>query len=137
MKKRPKQEPPEAVSELMKQITAWRGGRTPAERMPGTLWAEATRLGRKYGVSLVARHLKLDFYGLKRRVHGGGGSGKEKSGSGFVEVQCVDVHPSGPFFGHYEIEMEIHKRDEAMVRIRQSGPSGIDVAGIVERVLKS
>jgi hypothetical protein len=136
MKKRPTQEPPEAVSELKKQITAWRNGRTAAERIPGSLWAEATRLGRKYGVSLVSRHLKLDFYGLKRRVHGGEDSGKENSGR-FFEVRCMDVHPPGPLFGHYEVEMEIHKRDEAMVRIRQSGPSGIDVGDIVERVLNS
>lgn len=136
MKKRPTQEPPEAVSELKKQITAWRNGRTAAERIPGALWAEATRLGRKYGVSLVSRHLKLDFYGLRRRVNGGDDSCKESSG-GFVEVRCVDVHPSGPVFGRYEVEMEIHRRDEAMVRIRQSGPSGIDVAEIIERVLNS
>ena len=136
MKKRPTQEPPEAVSELKKQITAWRNGRTAAERIPGALWAEATRLGKKYGVSLVSRHLKLDFYGLKRRVHRVAESSKEESG-GFVEVRCVDAYPPRPVFGHYEVEMEIYKKDEAMVRIRQSGPIGIDVADIIERVLKS
>lgn len=136
MKKRQKQEPPEAVSELKKRITAWRNGRRGAERMPDALWAEATRLGRRYGVSPVSRHLKLDFYGLKRRVDGGSDSDNEK-GLGFIELRRVEVQPPGPAFGCYEIEMEIHKRNEAMVRIRQSGPSGIDITEIVERALKN
>jgi hypothetical protein len=104
--------------------------------MPEALWAEATLLGRKYGVSAVCRHLKLDFYGLKRRVKGGAKDDNEK-GCGFIELPGVAVQPQNPAFGCYEMEMEIHKRNEAMVRIRQSGPSGIDITEIVERALKS
>lgn len=135
MRKRPKHSPPSAVAELLSRINDWREKRTKPGRMPEEFWLEATRLGRKYGVSLVSRHLKLDYHGLKRRVSGPSGA-SEIQKTGFVELRMVEMQPDVSNRCDYVTEMEIQKRGEVLVRVRQSGPTGIDMAGIVEGFMR-
>jgi hypothetical protein len=135
MRKRPKHSPPSGVTELLSRINNWREKRSKPGRMPEELWTEATQLGRKYGVSLVSRHLKLDYHGLKRRVHGTRGTSEIQS-SGFVELRMVEMEPEVSNRCDYVTEMEIQKRGEVVVRVRQSGPTGIDMAGIVESFIR-
>jgi hypothetical protein len=78
--------------------------------------------------------LKLDFHGLKRRVLSGKDTAITKSG-GFVEFQCVDMPGIPPHSRGFVTEVEIFKPGKATVRVRQSGPSGIDIVGMIERCL--
>lgn len=131
MSNREKKGPPAEVGELLRQITAWRNRRTKGEPIPEEFWSEATKLGRAYGVSLISRHLKLDFHGLKRRVLARPKPFVAK-GSGFVELRCMDVPGISTPVGSFVTEMEICKGKEVTVRVRQSGPSGIDMVGMME-----
>ncbi len=61
--------PPE-IERIAEQIEAFRNrrrGRRP-RRLPERLWARAVGLARRHGVNSVARGLRLDYYGLKRRL---------------------------------------------------------------------
>lgn len=137
MSNRPKKAPPASVAALLNQITEWREHRHRPKRkaMPEELWSEATRLGVEYGVSSVSRHLKLDYHGLKRRVLGES-EAAIMSGNGFVELGSMDIQAGSPSGICFETEMEIYRRGEVTVRVRQRGPAGIDIVGIVESCLR-
>ena len=134
MNTRTKRAAPTEVSALLKRIDHWRQSRTKKNPMPEALWSEAANLGRAYGVSLVSRHLKLDFHGLKRRVLAGGDRAIGES-SGFVELRYRDIPGFPTHDGGFVTEMEICRPGGVTVRLRQSGPSGIDMVGVIARCI--
>jgi hypothetical protein len=129
---RTKRTAPAEVSALLKRIEDWRQSRTKRGPMPEVLWSEAAKLGREYGVSLVSRHLKLDFHGLKRRVLAFG-DGAIAERSGFVELRYADIPVLPTHGGGFVTEMEICRPGEVTVRLRQSGPLGVDMVGVIGR----
>ena len=135
MSKRPRKSPPEAVSELQRQIGEWREGRPkPGCRIPEKFWTAATRLGRDFGVSLVSHHLKLDYHGLKRRVLALSKT-PQKTPVGFVEVR-MDTPSSVSPEGDFVTEIAVYKgRDKAM-RVRQSGPVDNDLSAIIASFMR-
>jgi hypothetical protein len=135
MSRRPKKGPPAAVSELLTEITAWREQRRKPGRMPEELWSKATELGRAHGVSPVSRYLKLDYPGLKRRVFGEPAP-DEKQAPAFVEIGSVEKGPVSSPCVEVITEMEVFKPGGATMRVRQSGPSGMELSGIVESFMR-
>jgi hypothetical protein len=53
---------------LRQQLTAFRNSQPARSRLPEPLWAAATELATRYGVHRIARELRLDYTGLKKRV---------------------------------------------------------------------
>lgn len=131
---RTKRTAPSEVLGLLKRIEHWRQSRTKKSPMPEVLWTEAANLGRAYGVSLVSRHLKLDFHGLKRRVVAGE-DGASAESRGFVELRCTDIPGVPTHGGGFVTEMEICRPGEVTIRLRQTGPSGIDMVGVIARCI--
>ena len=84
---------------LAQRLKAWRATRTRGQRIPKELWAAATELARVHGLNQTATTLRLNYYGLKRRLSGGpvqpNRSGRLPT---FVELAapavpaCVDDH---------------------------------------------
>jgi len=58
--------PDEQITQLRASIEEWRRSRKTLGTMPENLWASATRLAREFGVSEIARALKIDHGKLKR-----------------------------------------------------------------------
>lgn len=56
---------------LAERLKAWRAARTRGQRIPQELWAAATELARVHGLHPTAATLKLNYYGLQRRLSGG------------------------------------------------------------------
>lgn len=50
------------------EFTRWRAERKVGDRIPGPLWALAVKLAGRYGLHRVSKTLKLDYYGLKKRL---------------------------------------------------------------------
>ena len=50
------------------RFEAWRGLRKVGSRIPQSLWKLAVRLANAHGVSRTALALRIDYYGLKKRV---------------------------------------------------------------------
>src|SRR3954470_1182730 len=59
---------PEDLEPLRQQLTEFRNTQPVRSRLPEPLWAAATELATRYGVHRIARELRLDYTGLKKRV---------------------------------------------------------------------
>src|SRR5215469_9044726 len=63
---------PEPIAQLQQQLMQWRSTNQPRARLPETLWNAAVELARQYGIYRTAHSLRLDYVGLKERLHGSG-----------------------------------------------------------------
>ena len=61
---------PESVAQLQLQLDQIRSTEPRGRRLPDSVWQAAVELAREHGVYSVARHLRLDYTGLKKRVGG-------------------------------------------------------------------
>jgi hypothetical protein len=77
----------------------------------------------------------LDYPGLKRRVFGKPAPAG-KQATAFVEIGCVEKVPVPSPCGDVIIEMEVYTPGGSTMRVRQSGPAGIDLSGIVESFMR-
>jgi len=73
----------DVLSDAQSQFESWRSRRTRGTRIPAALWRAAEEAARKHGVSKAAQALRLDYYGLKKRLESGPEPG---SGHGFLEI---------------------------------------------------
>ncbi len=79
---------PSRLEAAEKRFDAWRGTRKRGTRIPEHLWDCATKLAAEYGVARVAQVLRLDYYGLKKRLQDGSSTdiGEVVSPATFVEL---------------------------------------------------
>ena len=78
------------LQRLAWRLNAWRTRRTAGQRIPDELWRAATDLAQVHGLSSVAAALKLDYYGLQRRLRTDHSRRVGRSGvPTFVEVAPV------------------------------------------------
>ena len=113
---------PSEINELGHRIEQWRSRRVRSRRMPDPLWAMAAQLARHHGLHRVARCLRLDYYSLKERMHGGTGTGRPEPRPAFIELPAFNS-ASTP---ECAIELE-HPRGSRM-RIHIKGTALPDVA---------
>lgn len=79
------------LNQLQRQLNAWRQSQPQYKRLPEEVWASATILARKHGVSLVARTLGLGFTKLKGQATlPSRNSSKATPAPGFMELQLSD-----------------------------------------------
>lgn len=79
---------PPGVKQLEGQIERWRRTRERRTAMPAALWSAAVALARSEGTYAIARALRLNFEGLKRRMAeaADGGVAPTARRNGFVEL---------------------------------------------------
>ena len=58
----------ESLEQVEQRFRRWRGSRKQGQRIPADLCAAAAGMTRQHGVHRVARELRLDYNGLKKRV---------------------------------------------------------------------
>jgi hypothetical protein len=73
------------------ELDTWRANRSKRSAVPEPLWSLAVELARTEGVNAIARALRLNYYGLKRRMGQSTPGAVPEKRSGFVELQV-----SGP-----------------------------------------
>ena len=59
---------PRRLEGVRRRIERWRQTRKVRSHIPDPLWVAAVRMARAYGVNRTAQTLRLDYYGLKKRV---------------------------------------------------------------------
>jgi len=129
MERRTRKQQPAALEELRRRVWEWRRSRTGSGvRMPDPLWQAAARLAKVHGINPVARALHLDYYNLKRRVHGGSGTGTVPKGPApvFVELGL----PAGAGAGG--VVLELAARDGAKMVARIPDGSQLDLVALAE-----
>lgn len=59
---------PPKLEGVRQRIELWRQTRKGRSRIPSSFWKAAVRMARMYGVNRTSQALRLDYYGLKKRV---------------------------------------------------------------------
>jgi hypothetical protein len=112
----------ENIREVQRQLTSWRETRTTRGNIPLPLWDAAVELAREEGVSPVAQALRLDYYGLKRRVLA---TGPKNGPPRFVELQ---LSPSAPSSG-CTVELE---DGQGKMTVRLNGGSTAELVALAQ-----
>jgi hypothetical protein len=121
------------LQQVHERIEQWRSSRTKRSRIPQDIWQDATILGEKLGVYPVARALRLDYQGLRRRVDQRVSAvRKDLCGTdGFVELS--GAHLVG--VGTAQTVIEISDKRGAQVTVRLAAHQPVDVVALVDRFL--
>jgi len=110
------------------RFTAWRRTRALGTRIPPFLWAQAVKLATAYGICRTAAVLKLDYYGLKRRVDAKTSSAVKAGaspGPAFVELDASSIAPPPS-----ECVIELENSSGAKMRIHLKGVHAPDVVAL-------
>ena len=122
---------PELV-QLRRRFEAWRRTGRKGRRIPDELWAQAVDLAREQGVYRIARSLRLEYNGLKRRVNAEGHQVKESlpsvGGSSFIELGVESV------VGMPTCAMELASR-RGKLTIRLTGYKACDVMALANTLV--
>ena len=77
---------PGAIEQLQRQLDEFRSTQPHRTKLPEALWHAAVELARQHGVYAVARPLRLDYTGLKKRLDGVPDRKKKAAKPAFVEL---------------------------------------------------
>lgn len=119
---------PPRLSRAAARFAEWRRARVVGARIPASLWASAVKLATVYGVCRTAAVLRLDYYGLKRRVEAKASIAAPEAASGqppaFVEWP-VSVLGSGG-----ECVIELENAAGAKMRVQLKGMHAPDLLAL-------
>lgn len=90
------------LESVRNRFKTWRKKGRAGRRISEALWGQAVELCRDHCVSKVSRALRLDYYGLRNRVHKTTDAGEE-SNLGFVKL---DLGASLVSLPEWRVEME-------------------------------
>jgi hypothetical protein len=112
------------TEKLWRKLESWR--KTGQGRIPEQLWCEAVGLARAVGVSRVARVLRLDYYGLRRRVQESLSSTmvQKPPTASFVEVEIPSVRAMA------QCVVKLEDRSGKRLTVELPAGSVAEVAGI-------
>ena len=127
---------PPPISRAQAQFANWRSTRA-TRRIPASLWRLATELASRFGLSLTARVLRLDYQGLKVRLEASRSGGGEKASVGrhqlsFVEIPPLTAAPTSP-----ECLIEIENASGAKMRIQVKGMSDLNLSDLTRSFTES
>ena len=118
------------AEEIRRQIEHWRRTRTRQSPMPDELWDAAVDLARELGICPVARALRVDYGGLKRRL-----AAADEAGDGGVESDAFVEFEGAELLGTaapagLPVVVEFTGADGARMTIRLPGDEWLDVQGL-------
>lgn len=117
---------PARVQELRSRLDDWRRSRKKRSRIPEAVWEAAVPLARAHGVNPIAQALRLNYYGLKRRLRSAEGSSAAREASRPTFVELDVSQPAG----RAQCIIELEDRRGAKMTIRLEGSGEVDVVGL-------
>ena len=103
---------------IRKRLQTWRKKGRAGRRIPTALWGAAMELCRDHSVSKVSRALRLDYYGLRNRVHRAKDAGLG-SDIGFVQLDL-----GAPLVSPAEWRVEMEAPNGAKMTLSLKGALG-------------
>ena len=116
-----------SLEEVRSRFEVWRKGKDPGSRIPDELWEAAAELSRRLGISPVARALRLDYYGLKKRAERAVAAkmgSKPEPAPVFVELAVE------PPIREPGCRVEMENAQGARMRIHLPSESGMDLEAL-------
>jgi len=121
------------IHPLVQRLKAWRSTRIRGQRIPEELWKAAVDLARVHGLHPTAAALKLNYYGLQRRLLGGRVQRKRRVTSApFVEL----APPAMPCGLDERGTLEMVKASGARLSLRLPHASPKDLLPLVHLFLR-
>ena len=126
MKHRSQSQLPAKLADGRQQFERWRSQHKPYTHIPEPLWALATELAREFGLNRTASMMRLDYYGLKKRLERPGldDTSPATDGPSFLELLPVQATPA------VECTIECQNAAGAQIRIQLKGRDLPDLTGL-------
>ena len=126
MKHRSKSPLPAKLAQGLKCFEQWRSKQKPRTRLPDPLWSLATELAREFGLNPTASILRLDYYGLKKRLEQPvvDDTSSATANPSFLELLPVETTPA------VECTIECQNAAGTQIRIQLKGPNLPDLTGL-------
>jgi hypothetical protein len=117
MKHRSHSQLPAKLADGRQQFERWRSQHKPYTHIPEPLWALATELAREFGLNRTASMMRLDYYGLKKRLERPvvDDTSPPTAGPSFLELLPVKATPA------VECTIECQNAAGAQIRIQLKG----------------
>ncbi len=119
---------PRRLEGVRRRIERWRRSRKVRSPIPDSLWAAAVGMAKVYGMNRTARALRLNYYGLKKRVEqqvvAASGASETKGEAPFIELAPL------PSPSVCECFLELEKVGETRMRIQLKGVAMPDLAAL-------
>lgn len=96
---------PDDLLELKHRLEQWRSTHPARSRLPEALWTAAAELARQHGLNFTSKTLRMDYPGLKKRVHAASHSTASASPP-FIELLASAPLPITPAALEYTVELE-------------------------------
>ncbi len=109
---------PEPIAQLQRQLDQFRSTQPRRRKLPESVWQAAVELAREYGVYSVARPLRLDYMGLKKRVDGDSHLRRKATKPAFVEL----IAPHAATLNECVIEFESLSGGKVRIQWKAAAP---------------
>ena len=116
---------PSDLQSACKRFENWRSSRRNRSRIPEALWDMAVPVAKVHGVYHVAKTLRLNYEGLKRRVD----AAKHPSPQAENRIPFVEVELGRPF-SPTECTIELEACNGTKMTIRLKGSDSVDVIAL-------
>ena len=126
MKHRSHSQLPAKLADGRQQFERWRSQHKPYTHIPEPLWSLATELAREFGLNRTASMMRLDYYGLKKRLErpGPDDTSPATDGPSFLELRPVQATPA------VECTIECQNAAGTQIRIQFKGQDLPDLTGL-------
>ena len=116
------------LSDVQIQFERWRRRRPRGTRIPAALWGAAVEAAREHGVSKAAQALRLDYYGLKKRLESGPELCAEapRGPEAASEPRFLEIPLSGSACGS-ECVLELEDGQGARLRVELKGVAPLEL----------
>ena len=118
MKHRSNSPLPAKLAQGLKCFERWRSQHKSRTRLPDQLWSLATELAREFGLNPTASILRLDYYGLKKRLERPGLDDPSPAAANPSFLELLPVHATPVA----ECIIECQNAAGAQIRIQLKGP---------------
>jgi hypothetical protein len=109
---------PEPIAQLQRQLDQFRSTQPRRKKLPESLWQAAVELAREHGVYPVARPLRLDYMGLKKRLGGDSHRRRKATKPAFVEL----IAPNAATLRECVIEFESLSGGKVRIQWKAAAP---------------
>lgn len=117
---------PAQLESVRRRFEDWRRARTTGTRIPERLWSAAVEVADRYGVHRTAKSLRVNYYGLKKKVEAASSNLGLRSGDGPTFVEIAGPLPSGGS----ECLLELEDDRGAKMRVHLKGAEMPDLVAL-------
>lgn len=111
------------IQQIRKRLEAWRKTHKKRTRIPDRIWKSAVKVAGQYGLTKTARELRLDYNGLKKRLHAA--ADDPKTAPAFVEL----IPAASSSLSECLIELESPHGEKMRIHLKSTALPDLETIG--------